>query len=239
MNHLKNTFEQEGFELVSSVYTSQEIEQIIQLIETKEKQGANFRQSKDLFAIRNFLKEYLELHSLIFNQNLQKIIHQVGSTSHFVIKAIYFDKPKDSNWYVTWHQDLMIQVEDKIETNDFSAWTYKNKEYAVLPPLSILENIFTLRIHLDDTTKENGALKVIPKSHLKGIVRKNEAEIFEKEPIFCECKKGDVMLMKPLTFHASHKTTNQQQRRVIHIEFSNISLPNGLIWREKQEMSEF
>ncbi len=118
--------------------------------------------------------------------------------------------------------------------NGFSSWTYKNQEYAVLPPLNILENIFTLRIHLDNTTQDNGALKVIPKSHLNGIVRKNEQRISEENAIFCECEQGDVMLMKPLTFHASHKTTNQQQRRVIHIEFSSINLPNGLVWREKQ-----
>ncbi|WP_299113749.1 phytanoyl-CoA dioxygenase family protein [uncultured Winogradskyella sp.] len=29
-----------------------------------------------------------------------------------------------------------------------------------------------MRIHLDNTTKDNGALKVMPKSHLKGIIRK-------------------------------------------------------------------
>jgi ectoine hydroxylase-related dioxygenase (phytanoyl-CoA dioxygenase family) len=29
----------------------------------------------------------------------------------------------------------------------------------------------TVRIHLDDTDENNGALRVVPKSHLKGIYR--------------------------------------------------------------------
>jgi len=41
------------------------------------------------------------------------------------------------------------------------------------------------------------------------------------------------MIMKPLLFHASNKTTNNERRRVIHIEFSNQQLPDGIDWSEK------
>jgi hypothetical protein len=41
------------------------------------------------------------------------------------------------------------------------------------------------------------------------------------------------MIMKPLLFHASNKTTNNERRRVIHIEFSKHELPDGLEWSEK------
>ena len=54
----------------------------------------------------------------------------------------------------------------------------------------------------------------------------------EKETI-CEVDKGGIMIMKPLLFHASNKTTNDKRRRVIHIEFSRQELPNGLEWSEK------
>ncbi len=40
------------------------------------------------------------------------------------------------------------------------------------------------------------------------------------------------MLMKPLLLHSSGKTTNQNRRRVIHIEFSNMLLPENLNWAE-------
>ena len=42
--------------------------------------------------------------------------------------------------------------------------------------------------------------------------------------------------MKSLTLHASSKTTNDQSRRVIHLEFAAMDLPSGLVWAEKEEI---
>jgi hypothetical protein len=41
------------------------------------------------------------------------------------------------------------------------------------------------------------------------------------------------MLMKPLLFHSSSRTTNQQRRRVIHLEFSNMELNEEIYWNER------
>ena len=119
----------------------------------------------------------------------------------------------------------------KIEIENFENWTVKQNQFAVQPPIAILEKNFTIRIHIDKTTKDNGALKVINNSHSKGIFRIENLEI-ENETI-CEVEKGGIMIMKPLLFHASNKTTNNERRRVIHIEFSNQQLPDGLDWSEK------
>ena len=100
-----------------------------------------------------------------------------------------------------------------------------------------MENNFTIRIHLDKTTKDNGALKVINNSHSKGIFRIENLEI-ENETNICEVEKGGIMIMKPLLFHASNKTTNNERRRVIHIEFSKQELPDGLEWSEKMILNK-
>lgn len=55
----------------------------------------------------------------------------------------------------------------------------------------------------------------------------------EETEAICPVKKGGIMFMKPLLLHASNKTTNQAQRRVIHIEFSRIELPERLNWSER------
>jgi ectoine hydroxylase-related dioxygenase (phytanoyl-CoA dioxygenase family) len=90
----------------------------------------------------------------------------------------------------------------------------------------------TIRIHLDDCTKENGALRVIPKSFDKiSDIKSLDSSFFENEKI-CEVKRGGIMLMKPLIWHSSKRTENQAKRRVIHIEFSNYSLSNNLEWAE-------
>ena len=108
----------------------------------------------------------------------------------------------------------------------------KQNQYAVQPPLHILENNFTIRIHLDDTDENNGALRVIPKSHAKGIYRPETIDWSKEREVTCIVSKGGVMLMRPLLLHASSRTTNNKKRRVIHIEFSNQSLPEPLQWSE-------
>lgn len=224
----------EGFTIINSVYTDNEIEKLISLIEkmTENKtETATFRKSQDLFAIRQFHKEIPETLPFIFNQNLHDIIESTFGKGYFITKSIYFDKPEKSNWFVAYHQDLTISVDRKIEAENFENWTTKQNHFAVQPPMAILEKNFTIRIHLDKTTKENGALKVINNSHSKGIFRVENLET-ENETI-CEVEKGGIMIMKPLLFHASNKTTNNERRRVIHIEFSNQKLPSELEWSEK------
>lgn len=167
------------------------------------------------------------------NKKLRSLLSHFFSDEYYLTKAIYFDKPKTSNWFVAYHQDLSISVNKKAEIQDYKNWTFKKGQYGVQPPETILKNIVTVRIHLDNTTKENGALKVIPTSHLNGVVRIDSFDFKNKKEVDCEVERGAVMLMKPLTLHASNRTTNNQQRRVIHLEFSNLNLETPLIWLEK------
>jgi len=226
-----------GFCMINNVFSDEEIENISSVIQNIDTSKDTFRKSEDLFAIRQFLKEIPEVNDLVFNENLKTVIKEIFGDNYFVVKSIYFDKPEKSNWYVAYHQDLTISVDKKLELENFGPWTTKQNQFAVQPPLSILENIFTIRIHLDDTDSQNGALKVVPKSHSKGIYRPETIDWNEETEVICEVEKGGVMLMKPLLLHGSNRTTNGKKRRVIHIEFSNLDLPEPLNWSEKISLS--
>lgn len=230
----KSQLEQKGFSLVENIYSFEEIKTIVSIIEAKETNEETFRKSDDLFAIRQFHKEIPEILPYIFNHNFKNLVQEITGKDFFIIKSIYFDKPEKSNWYVAYHQDLTISVDKKLELDNFKNWTTKQNQFAVQPPLDILENIVTFRIHLDDTLAENGALRVIENSHTKGIYRSEIIDL--NKEVLCEVKEGGVMLMKPLTFHASSRTTNGKRRRVIHIEVSNKELPKGLFWSEKHKI---
>ncbi|SOD15045.1 phytanoyl-CoA dioxygenase family protein [Pedobacter xixiisoli] len=229
----KLELEESGFSIVNDIYTPKEIEQILAVIAAANSDKATFRKSEDLFAIRQFLKEVPEIESLIFNDNLKDLLVDVFNNNAFVVKSIYFDKPEKSNWYVAYHQDLTISVDKKVELEGFGPWTVKQEQFAVQPPLAILKRDFTIRIHLDNTSINNGALKVIPKSHLKGIYRPETIDWNVEKEAVCEVQKGGVMLMKPLILHSSNRTTNGQKRRVIHIEFSDVELPEAIQWSER------
>ena len=222
-----------GFTTVENIYSEQEIEQILFTINRADKTKETFRKSADLFAIRQFLKEIPETTNLVFNDNLNKVVKQLFGDNYFVVKSIYFDKPETSNWYVSYHQDLTISVDRKVELENFGSWTRKQNQFAVQPPIDIMENIYTIRIHLDDTDENNGALRVIPKSHSKKIYRPETIDWNTETEITCNVKKGGIMIMKPLILHSSSRTTNNRKRRVIHIEFSNQELPTEIKWAER------
>ena len=221
-----------GFAIIDNVFTPEEIDSILLIISTANSTKPTFRRTNDLFAIRQFFKELPRIRELVFTKKLNLLIVDLFGTDYSIVKSLYFDKPPKSNWFVAWHQDLTISVDKKVDTEGFSLWTVKQDQFAVQPPANILENNFTIRIHLDDTDENNGALKVIPSSHLKGI---HKPATIEKE-VTCKVKKGGVMIMRPLLFHASNKTTNNQKRRVIHIEFSNSTLPIPLQWSEQMSL---
>ncbi|MEI9955286.1 MAG: phytanoyl-CoA dioxygenase family protein [Ferruginibacter sp.] len=104
------------------------------------------------------------------------------------------------NWFVSYHQDLTISVDKKITLEGFGPWATKQNQFSVQPPLQILEDNFTIRIHLDNTDENNGALKVIPGSHLKKVYRPETIDwTIEKEAV-CKVNKGGVMIMKPYSF---------------------------------------
>lgn len=219
--------------MIPNVYTPDEMNTIIDLIDHADTSKETFRKSADLFAVRQFLKELPEVHHLIFNARLRDIISTVFGSDYFVVKSIYFDKPERSNWYVAYHQDLTISVDKKLEVAGFGPWTVKQNQFAVQPPLDILESNFTIRIHLDDTDIQNGALKIVAGSHSKGIYRPETIDWNTETETVCDVPKGGMMIMKPLLLHSSSRTTNRKKRRVIHIEFSNRELPEELEWSER------
>lgn len=222
-----------GYTIVDNIYSAQEVENILSIIGRVDSDKETFRKSEDLFAIRQFLKEVPEVAEFIFNAKLKDVLQELVGKAFFVVKSIYFDKPETSNWYVAYHQDLTISVSHRADIAGFGPWTVKQNQFAVQPPLSILENIVTIRIHLDDTDKENGALKVIPQSHLKQVYRPETIDWTVESEAICDVKSGGIMLMKPLLLHSSSRTTNGNKRRVIHLEFSSCELPAGLNWSER------
>ena len=221
-----------GFTVIDDIYSDEEVADAVNVIDKTDKSNPTFRKSADLFAIRQFLKEVPDVKSIIFNDKLEQLIENIFGKGYFVVKSIYFDKPEQSNWFVAWHQDLTISVDKKVELPGYTSWTSKHNQFAVQPPTEILRDNFTIRIHLDDTNADNGALKVLPGSHLKNIYRPEDIDWSIESETICEVKQGGVMLMRPLLMHASDRTVNEQKRRVIHIEFSRAELPGEISWSE-------
>jgi ectoine hydroxylase-related dioxygenase (phytanoyl-CoA dioxygenase family) len=221
-----------GFTVIHDVFSFDEVNAIIREIERMDSSNPTFRKTDDLFAIRQFLKEVPNVQPLVLTNKLMQITSGIFGNEYFVVKSIYFDKPEKSNWFVAYHQDLIISVDKKEEVPGFGPWTVKQNQFAVQPPLYILQDNFTVRIHLDDTDETNGALKVIPKSHNKGVYRAENIDWNIETETICNIPKGGIMIMRPLLLHASNRTISNKRRRVAHIEFSKVQLPAEINWSE-------
>lgn len=227
MNEMKMELEyqEKGYKIIEQVYSQKEVNQILDILKTKA--------IENKFGVREFLINKPELIKPIFTENLLRIIKDIAPDCKQAIKSIYFDKPPNANWIVNWHQDLTINLKEKKEIVNFKNWRVNSERTIVQPSIDILKSIFTIRIHLDDCTRENGALRVIEASHKKGVI---EIKGWMKEKPgterICEVKQGGILIMNPLILHASRRTENQKNRRVIHIEFCDQELPDNLQWKE-------
>jgi hypothetical protein len=178
------------------------------------------------------------------NKKLKSVAEYINSTefkekaSAFVpdnaqlVRAILFNKSPESNWFVAWHQDKTVSVSSRFEAYGWGAWSVKESILHVQPPLAVLEGMVTIRVHLDSTPKENGCLKVIPNSHKLGILSPEQINevVASEKAYFCEAEKCAALIMRPHLIHASSKSSEPSNRRVLHFEFSNWQLPNGVRW---------
>jgi ectoine hydroxylase-related dioxygenase (phytanoyl-CoA dioxygenase family) len=148
------------------------------------------------------------------------------------VRAIYFDKSAEANWGVTWHQDLTLALRAHAEVPGFGPWSTKDGIPHVQPPVELLEQMLTLRLHLDHADQFNGALRVFPGSHRWGRLTPGRIQELrtQGEDFLCAAAAGDALLMRPLLFHASSRSTSAQHRRILHIEYAGFALPPELNW---------
>lgn len=149
------------------------------------------------------------------------------------VRGIYFDKRPGTNWLVAWHQDLTLALKERSEVPGWGPWNVKDGVPHVQPPVECLEQMLTVRLHLDDADADNGALRVLAGTHRLG--RLNAESIAQcretHTEVLCAAKAGDALLMRPLLLHASARSTSERRRRVLHIEFAGFSLPPPLEWQ--------
>lgn len=188
------------------------------------------------YGLRNLLRNCSVVAQLA--DDLKPFVSPVLGGDAFPVRGLFFDKIPGANWEVGWHQDLSVAVAERTETPGFSGWSVKQGVVHVQPPASVLENMLTLRLHLDDCDVDNGPLRVLRGSHRHG--RLNDAQIDrlkdECEEVTCLAPAGGVLLMRPLLLHASSPAKMPRHRRVIHLEYAAQPLPSPLRWFEQASL---
>jgi hypothetical protein len=137
-------------------------------------------------------------------------------------RATLFDKSATSNWLVAWHQDTALPVRQRNADPGWGPWSMKGGVLHAIAPGSALSAVVALRVHLDDSSSTNGPLRVLPGTHVDGVLSHDEIQRRAQTIAAVEClaSVGGVMAMRPLLVHASSKSRDDRPRRVLHIEYA-------------------
>lgn len=221
-----------GFALLPNVLDTGTTERLCAVLSTVQLDTAVKQRAGRAFGIRRLLEVVPDIRELAESAAIRALIEPVTGAQARVIRGIFFDKTPVANWKVPWHQDVMIAVRARKDIEGFNAWSVKAGVIHVQPPVEVLDSIIALRLHLDDTSDANGALRVIPGSHQQGILNDEEIQRWKGVgPIVtCVAPRGTALLLRPLLLHASSIALQPTQRRVLHLEYSAMELPNGLEW---------
>jgi hypothetical protein len=222
---------QHGFSILPGIFDAPEVERLIDDV-SKIPTEEGVRSRGGVYAVRNLLDFSPAIRELAWSARVRCIMEAHLDGAAFPVRGTLFDKTAGANWLVPWHQDLTICVAARMETSGYGPWTRKAGVWNVQPPASVLENMLSLRIHLDDCDESNGALRVLPGTHRLG--RLTTADIATQQrsvtSVCCIAHAGDVVLMRPLLLHASSAASQAIHRRVIHIDYVCAPLDGGLQW---------
>jgi ectoine hydroxylase-related dioxygenase (phytanoyl-CoA dioxygenase family) len=227
-----NNLGTKGFAVVGNVLDASALADADAILRTVLESSDTGRRTGAAYGVRQLLEAAPALRDWVATKTIRELVEPIAGPSAQIVRAIYFDKTPDANWKVAWHQDLTIAVRELREVAGFTNWTMKGCVAHAQPPASILENILTVRIHLDQTDETNGALRVIAGSHRDGRLGPEAIEQWKAagSAVLCRVPAGGTLLMRPLLLHASSPGTQPARRRVIHLEFSTEKLPGGLEW---------
>ena len=117
------------------------------------------------------------------------IAEEICGEDFFMIQEFAVIKNLGDKLPVLWHQDMMNERKGKC---------------------------FTMGIYLDDADEDDGALCVIPNSHLANLPI---CELLDRDFVQIPVKAGDVLIHDMMLAHKSEPLQKNQLRRVIYFEF--------------------
>jgi ectoine hydroxylase-related dioxygenase (phytanoyl-CoA dioxygenase family) len=118
-----------------------------------------------------------------------EIAEQICGNDFFLIQEFAVIKNLGDELPVYWHQDM---------------WHRRSG------------HCFTMGIYLDDANEGDGALRVVPSSHLSN---KNICELSKEPSVEVPMQAGDILIHDMMLAHSSRPLTKNSLRRVIYFEF--------------------
>jgi phytanoyl-CoA hydroxylase len=116
-------------------------------------------------------------------------------------------KPARQGFTAPWHQDFAFFVHDRAD-------------------------LLACQVYLDDSTVENGCVRVVPGSHKLGLLNhfsegrftevvQGDTSSFDSEEVLLPVRAGSIAFWHALTLHSSHANRSERARRTVVFEYKN------------------
>jgi len=146
-----------GFSIVPEVFGVDEVNRLVRELET-----CPIRRSR---AGARHLLSVPQIAALSRDRRLVELAEGVLGCPPVPFGATLFDKSAEANWLVVWHQDTALPLVEERDVPGWGPWSKKAGVTYAHAPAHALANVVALRLHLDDSTLENGPLRVLPRTH--------------------------------------------------------------------------
>jgi ectoine hydroxylase-related dioxygenase (phytanoyl-CoA dioxygenase family) len=210
----RGAIERDGFAVLPGLFPCESLDRLLQEINELEprRSRAGVRHALGLSPVAAAARQ----------PQMIKLARGVLGPSAFPFRATLFDKSPVANWLVVWHQDTALPLRERIELPGWGPWSVKEGIAYAHAPATVLSQVLALRVNCDDSTDENGPLRVLPGTHTLGVLSDDSIHELSTRtpPVNCVVPKGGVVAMRPLLIHASSKSHSDTPRRVLHIEFA-------------------
>ena len=204
-----------GYSIIENVLTSDECDDLVTILwDAKNPRGR---------AGARHLMSNPKIRSAAHNPSLLGIASRLLAGAAIPYRATLFEKSPRANWLVVWHQDTALPLVSKNHSTDWGPWSRKAGVLYAHAPGWALARTVALRLHLDASTADNGPLRVIPGSHVAGVLTDKDVFALAREQSHVDClvPRGGVLAMRPLLVHSSSKLRQNLLRRVLHFEYSD------------------
>jgi ectoine hydroxylase-related dioxygenase (phytanoyl-CoA dioxygenase family) len=159
---------------------------------------------KQMLQILNMFEVSLPFRRLVHDDRLLDIVQDLIGSNIMLFHDQALFKPARTGGAVFWHQD--------------------NAYWKCAPA-----NLVSCWLTLDDVTRENGAMQVIPGSHLKPAHHDPskatnaliEAQVDESQAVVVDLPAGGCMFHHCQTLHYTQPNVTQRQRRAFAIHYMN------------------
>jgi ectoine hydroxylase-related dioxygenase (phytanoyl-CoA dioxygenase family) len=215
--------QENGYAIIPGILKPMEVGSVLEVFSRAElpRSRAGLRHAMKLPAVASVAQD----------PRLMEVARAALGADPFPFRATLFDKSPNANWLVVWHQDTALPLQERHEIPGWGPWSVKDGVNYAHAPASALSQVLALRIHLDDSTAENGPLRVLPGTHRLGVLRDEALHDLSTRfaAIDCLMPRGGVVAMRPLIVHASSKSQSEATRRVLHIEYAtSLCVADGL-----------